>query len=167
MFAKEDWKNYTIAVHGVKSAMRSIGALRISEIAKELEFAGKEDRLDYIRAHHNELITEYEALFSRLRKLEWLCPPKQEKETNAEPLPDLDAKEFEQVIANMEKAMYELDEDVLLALLSEMEHYQYCGVALETICTPARRKVEMCDYVSAVEMVERFKSELENKEVNA
>lgn len=168
LFEKEDWKNYTIAVHGMKSAMRSIGAIRISDIAKELEFAGKEGRLDYIRAHHHELLAEYENLFSRLRKLEWLCPHKKEEPgAQRNELLVLEVPEFEKLIANMEKAMYELDEEVLLELLAEMENYQYCGVALETICTPARRKVEMCDYVSAVEMVERFKSELENKEVNA
>ena len=170
LFEKEDWKNYTIAVHGMKSAMRSIGAIRISDIAKELEFAGKEGRLEYIRAHHHELLAEYEELFARLRKLEWLCPHKPEKEErnkNTKELRELEVKEFEQLIGSMEKAMYELDEEILLELLAELEKYQYCGVALETICSAAGRKVEMCDYVSAVEMVQRFKSELENKEVNA
>ena len=48
LYQKQDWVNYTIAVHGLKSAMHSIGALKISEIAKFLEMAGKNQDIDYI-----------------------------------------------------------------------------------------------------------------------
>ncbi|MBQ2705855.1 MAG: response regulator, partial [Agathobacter sp.] len=50
LFAKEDWKNYTIVVHGIKSSMMSIGAVTLSEMAKGLEFAGKRDDIAYIKA---------------------------------------------------------------------------------------------------------------------
>ena len=42
LYRKQDWKNYTIAVHGLKSALRSIGAVEVSEIARLLEKAGKD-----------------------------------------------------------------------------------------------------------------------------
>ena len=32
-YAAEDWKNYTIVVHGIKSSMMSIGAVKLSEMA--------------------------------------------------------------------------------------------------------------------------------------
>ncbi|MBO5336088.1 MAG: response regulator [Lachnospiraceae bacterium] len=169
LFLKEDWKNYVIAVHGMKSAMRSIGAIGISEIARKLEVAGREERIDYIREHHQELLEEYKALFERLRRKEWICPQK-ESETNSDTecnLPVLESKNFDQIIERMEDAMYSLDEECLLAILTELENYQYYGVALNTVCTPVRRKVEMSDYVSAVEMVVRFKNGLDGKEVRA
>lgn len=67
LYKKQDWKNYTIAVHGLKSAMRSIGAVEISEIARFLEEAGKEQDSTYIAEHHNELMVAYKCLFTKLK----------------------------------------------------------------------------------------------------
>ena len=40
-FDAEDWKNYTVYVHGLKSTSLSIGGEKTSELAKKLEQAGK------------------------------------------------------------------------------------------------------------------------------
>ena len=63
-YKDERWEDYTIKVHALKSSARIIGATEFSEMAKELEFAGKEDRIDYIREHHDGLM-EY---FGRLKE---------------------------------------------------------------------------------------------------
>ncbi len=47
-----DWKNYIVKVHALKSSSLLIGAVDLSEEAKELEMAGKRDDIDYIRANH-------------------------------------------------------------------------------------------------------------------
>ena len=41
-YKQQDWKNYQILVHGVKSGAKSIGAMKLSELAKESELALKE-----------------------------------------------------------------------------------------------------------------------------
>lgn len=56
-FEKEDWDNYTILVHSIKSTSLSVGGVLLSEQAKALEMAGKENRIAYIREHHRELIS--------------------------------------------------------------------------------------------------------------
>lgn len=63
----EDWKKYTVYVHGLKSTSMNIGAEQLSTAAKELEFAGKSitesdnDRegKTYIREHHEAVIELY------------------------------------------------------------------------------------------------------------
>ncbi|MBQ7954504.1 MAG: response regulator [Lachnospiraceae bacterium] len=47
-FAQKDWKNYSITAHAMKSTSLSIGARRFSDIAKEHEMAGKEERASWI-----------------------------------------------------------------------------------------------------------------------
>ena len=47
-FDNEDWENYTIKVHALKSSARIIGATELSEDAYKLEKAGKENRHEYI-----------------------------------------------------------------------------------------------------------------------
>ena len=46
-------KNFVIDVHGLKSASASIGAMELSELAKELEMAGKNEELDFIESHYD------------------------------------------------------------------------------------------------------------------
>ena len=196
-FKMEDWKNYTITVHGMKSVMHSIGAMELSALAKELEFAGKEGKIDYIRAHHNELMEKYQKLLLRLRENKILFPQEQSKKQAVQTeeqmaqteqtvqseeqrrqldesavqskesknqLSDLENAAFDRIIADMEEAMYDLDGTRLLEILSELQKYQYNGKALAEAVAPVRRKIEMSDYVSAVEMVVRIKNKLANEE---
>ncbi|MCR4644149.1 MAG: response regulator [Oscillospiraceae bacterium] len=57
--AAKDLKNYEILVHSLKSTTKMIGCLPLSEQAKELETAAREQRLDYIEAHHADTMAAY------------------------------------------------------------------------------------------------------------
>ncbi|MCR5557864.1 MAG: DegV family EDD domain-containing protein [Butyrivibrio sp.] len=54
----EDWENYTIKVHALKSSAKLVGAMKLSEDALGLENAGKEGNTEYIREHNEEVITQ-------------------------------------------------------------------------------------------------------------
>ena len=68
-FDAADWKNYGISAHSVKSTSRMIGALALSERAKELEFAAKAGDAETIRGAHAPFLKEYTLLAERLGKL--------------------------------------------------------------------------------------------------
>ncbi len=55
-YENEDWKNYTVKVHALKSSSLLIGAVELSDEAKELEMAGKRDDIDYIRTNHEKVM---------------------------------------------------------------------------------------------------------------
>ncbi|MBQ2935592.1 MAG: response regulator [Lachnospiraceae bacterium] len=164
-FEQQDWKNYTIAVHGLKSAMKSIGATDISEEARKLEFAGKEYRIDYILENHSKLMEKYRALFVSLRNNEWVWPEgaisepvdtKTEEELLSE-LEEIEDALLDEKIACMEEAMYNLEGERLLEIVTELQNYQYRGVSLREFLVPVRRKIERSDYISAVETVLKWK----------
>lgn len=58
-YADQDWKNYSVYVHGLKSASKSIGAIEVSEMAFELEKASKAGDEGFIKSHHDELMRLY------------------------------------------------------------------------------------------------------------
>lgn len=62
----EDIENYRIVVHALKSTSLSIGAADISEKAKSLELAAKENDWEYIHEHHSELMEHYGKLLEQL-----------------------------------------------------------------------------------------------------
>ena len=68
-YKAEDWNNYRIQVHALKSTSLTIGAIELSNMAKKLELAAKEEDSAFLKAHHNEMIAKYMEL---LQKLEFM-----------------------------------------------------------------------------------------------
>ncbi|MBR3306275.1 MAG: response regulator [Lachnospiraceae bacterium] len=64
----ENWKDYEINIHALKSSSLNIGASELSEHAKALEMAAKSGDLDYIRSHHDDTMKEYDAILEELIK---------------------------------------------------------------------------------------------------
>lgn len=60
-YQEEDWNGYGIELHALKSTSLSIGGKRLSELALELEKAGKSGDAEFILAHHGEVLKLYEA----------------------------------------------------------------------------------------------------------
>lgn len=64
---KGDWPNYQILAHSLKGTSLTIGASEMSAAAKALEFAVKENNLDYIKEHHESVMEEYGKLLEKLK----------------------------------------------------------------------------------------------------
>lgn len=67
--AEEDWDNYRITVHALKSTSLTIGAAHLSGEAKALEMAAKEGNMDYIWSHHDGVMDEYKELTDHLKEI--------------------------------------------------------------------------------------------------
>lgn len=165
-FGKQDWENYTIAVHGIKSAMLSIGAIRLSELAKKLEMAGKAADIAYILENHGAMAEEYRRVMKMLKEYTGMGPAEEKApESQEKELPVLEDEELLQKMQELEAAMFALDGEKMLGLLTELQNYQYCGVSLREPLVPVRRKVEMSDYMSAMDVMKKLRERLrENKE---
>lgn len=77
LYKEENWQDYIVAVHGLKSSAASIGALELSKHAKEMEFAGKEENIGLIHEKTDGLLSEYLAL---LQMLTAFCKDKSDQE---------------------------------------------------------------------------------------
>ena len=168
LYEQQDWKNYTITVHGIKSSMKSIGAVQVSKLAENLEHAGKEDRLDYILENHNQFMEEYKVFFQQLCKAMGIERVEASEETeeseDISELPVLNEDVFGSILEEMEDAMFDLNGEKLMEAVSELQKYQYHGKALDLLLLPVKRKIEKSDYMSAVDMVTELKEKLAGKE---
>ncbi|MBR4719054.1 MAG: response regulator [Lachnospiraceae bacterium] len=59
LYTSENWVDYTIKVHALKSSARIIGAADFGDLAYSLEKAGNERNIDFIRTNHEGLMKEY------------------------------------------------------------------------------------------------------------
>lgn len=160
-YQTKNWREYTILIHGVKSSMRTIGAIPLSDMAKALEQAGKAEDTAYIEAHHGEMLAEYNRVDSFLH-----ASPLLYEQTGTEERKDyrlLDETVFDEKIAHLETAMYNFDGDGMAAILRELQEYEYAGVPLDKPLAAILRKVEMSDYMSAYDTVLKIKNELNRK----
>ncbi len=68
LLRKQDYHNYEIEVHGLKSTSAKLGALRLSEQAREHEEAAERGDYDFISLHFAELISCYDALLKDIAR---------------------------------------------------------------------------------------------------
>ena len=68
LYAAENWPDYRVQVHALKSTSLMIGAEHLSARAKELELAAAEGNADFVKANHEDVMKEYNELLESIRK---------------------------------------------------------------------------------------------------
>lgn len=68
-YEQKDFERYGIEMHGLKNAMKSIGANKLSEAAKEQEFAVKENNLQLVDEHVEDVLAQYRGIVDALEEL--------------------------------------------------------------------------------------------------
>ena len=119
-YDEEDFKDYTIKVHALKSSCKLIGAMGTSKKAEKLEHAGKEENYDYIRKNHKAFMEEYKKykdIFSATFENEGADGDG----NNDKPVAD----EFlmESVYEGLREGAEAMDCDVIDEVLKEMDEY--------------------------------------------
>lgn len=66
----EDWVNYRVQIHAIKSTSQTIGALALYEEAKALEEATKNEDYQFIKEHHEGVLGRYRKLIKQIRENE-------------------------------------------------------------------------------------------------
>lgn len=67
-FMAEDFSNYRVSVHALKSTSLTIGATELSESAKALEFACKENNFAFVHANHKACMSAYADLLQKVER---------------------------------------------------------------------------------------------------
>ncbi|MCR4762668.1 MAG: response regulator [Lachnospiraceae bacterium] len=115
-YAEENWSDYTIKVHALKSSARLIGATGFAKEAQQLENAGKSSDIAYIRANHRDFMTKLQGFKAPLEEI-FL---KQEEENKPEADADLLAVCFDEIHAAAEDCDY----DRLDNIFNELSAYR-------------------------------------------
>ena len=120
-FESQDWVDYTIKVHALKSSSRLIGALELGEKAQNLENAGKEGNKSYIEKNHPEFMKDY------LKYSELLSGIFEEEQDNSEEAGDdkpvADEYLMQSVYEGLHDAAEAMDIDTVEEIVKELEDY--------------------------------------------
>lgn len=116
-FNEEDWKNYTIKVHALKSSSRIIGAMQLSEEAKELEASGDSWDIDAIKEKNPALLKHYRKLGEELKA--GISP-----ETSDDDKPDISDDELKEALSSMAEIAVTYDYDSMKFMLDSLMSYR-------------------------------------------
>jgi len=158
----EDWDNYTILVHAMKSSMMSIGAVNLSGMAKALEKAGRIGDVDFIRSNHFAMSLEVKRVLDEIRNSKFMTAEKEEK-VDVSDLKEITAEEFDEYVTAFEDAAYTFVGENMIAVLDKMEGSQFAGESLDKELKAIRRKVDMSDYMSAYDALVAMRDKYREK----
>ncbi|MBR1674639.1 MAG: response regulator [Eubacterium sp.] len=65
----DNLKDYKILVHSVKSSSKTIGAMELFAKAKDLEAAAADEKADYLKEHHQEVMNELRDMSEKLAEI--------------------------------------------------------------------------------------------------
>ena len=149
-YEKEDWADYTIKVHALKSSSRQIGAYRLGDAAEKLEDAGKAPDVDTIRSSTDKLLSDYEKI---LKDLE---PCFAEEEIPEKELPPIDKAALDALLDDLAEACDNLDMDTMESIKEKLEKHSYPEEIRDTIDSLCKAVDDM-DTDVCTELIEKIK----------
>ena len=145
-FNRQDWENYTIKIHALKSSARLIGAVGLGENAALLETAGKEDDIQYIMEHHEAVMEEYQSFMDGIAPA--FAKETESSDADKPVADDVVIKDFYEGIRMAASAM---DYDMLTEIIGEMNAFSIPDPEKEKIGI-IRRKADNFDYDGIMEV---------------
>ena len=175
LFEEQNWKDYSITAHALKSNSRGIGANDLAELAFGMEMAGKENRPEYILEHHRELLADYDTLLQALGHNSFIYPEgyrdPEENEGDAradgtqitaagDGKQEIDRQELERQFALIGEKLDNFETEGLEVILKGLEPYAYHGMLLQNMTSGIRKRVDEFDFLAAAAVLEEWKEKL-------
>ena len=148
---QEDWVNYTIEVHALKSASKQIGAISLSEKAAAMEKAGNARDAKLIHKNTGEMLKQY---FSYIPILEPFCV---EEEENIEKK-DITKESLLNYFFDIKTALDNLDMDVMDSIIQEMNQFAF-SEPQERLFTQLKNAVDEFDVDTCISIIQDWEKE--------
>ena len=153
MFEQKDWKDYIIEVHALKSTSLNVGAAKLSELAKELELAGKAGKLDDSWKEKNDVVLKlYGRVIDAAQKYLGENTSSQEAPEAPKPaeLTEISVDMLREYLEQAKEACQGFDGDTAVQIAAEMSGYSYGGEPLKDYFGKAAQLAEDFEYEAAL-----------------
>jgi signal transduction histidine kinase/CheY-like chemotaxis protein/HPt (histidine-containing phosphotransfer) domain-containing protein len=119
-YETQDWKNYTIEVHALKSASRQIGENELADLAAKLEKAANDKEYGIIVENQEKLLRMYADCQAAL------APFMEDEDAAAEPQKGaISAEELTKLFGELRQAIDDLDMDKIDEAVQKLAEYTY------------------------------------------
>ena len=182
LYREENWKNYAIAVHTLKSNSRGIGAEEIADLSLELEMAGKELRVDYILDHHEELIEKYNTLLEAIAANSFVYPEGYHDRASEEgggetsesadktgsrngpasgdTVQESDGEDLTEQITLLREKLDNYESEGLSEILERLARCRYRDTDLKEMTNEIKSKVDEFDFLGAADLLDAWEQKI-------
>ena len=149
LFESEDWENYGIKIHALKTTSRLIGLAGLAKKAEHLEHCAENNEIGEIQKKHGLVLKDFMSYKEKLRILF------QEDETKENSF--ISAEDFSEKIKQIEEFVDNFDID---GLDSVMEELAKCKIPeeFEEKFVKIRALVESVDFIALKELLQSYNS---------
>ena len=148
-YAKKDWKNYAIYTHAIKSTSKTIGAMKLSDIAYKEEMAAKEEDEATITQYHGAMLDEYRRVLDVLAKNPRIGLAHQSVEAPATDLSPVTKTQWKKILSEMKKAIGTFEADAISNTIDKYKNASYQGKAVTEWLQEVADKANAFDFESA------------------
>ena len=148
MLAEEDYDNYVINVHALKSTAANIGARELSQVSAWLEAMGKEKQYDKMKERTGYLLELYQSLLQQIKEA---LSPKEHQRASEEKEP-ISNEELQEIIEGTILQLREFSLDEANAILDEMLAFALEDNVRELILQ-AKESVERTEVEQAITLL--------------
>ena len=129
LFEQKDWKKYEIEVHALKSSAQIIGAMQLSEIAKNMEQAARAGDINVIETDNHKLSDLYEKVLEEgnllLEEQNSQIVEDSQNEASDNELMEISKLLLEKYIEKIEEYCSNFDSDEIVNLAKIAATYSY------------------------------------------
>jgi signal transduction histidine kinase/CheY-like chemotaxis protein/HPt (histidine-containing phosphotransfer) domain-containing protein len=140
--AQNNLSLYTINVHALKSACANIGATELSNAARDLEEAGRQENLTFIVANTPKLLADLELVLKNIHTV---------IASTEKDLADIDT--LKTSLAKLKTAIIAIDPRLINKIVKEIQQFKLSG-NVETIDGDIVQNTLICEYDEAVSMID-------------
>ena len=152
-YEAEDWKDYTIKVHALKSSSRQIGALDLGDMAAELEKAGNAQDIGYIKENTAAALDAFDDLLLKLSG----HFPDEDAAGLGEELPAITPEALDELTEELSEACDSLDMDGMEAVKDKLKGYSFPDEAGEVL-SKLYAAIDDIDTDMAAELIKELKN---------
>ena len=162
----EDWTNYTVLVHALKSSARLIGAGQLSALAASLEAAGDkaktgaQDGIAEIKEKTPSLLEQYRAYRSKLAPLfedfTAISNAGSQNQAASNPqLPEMSLSEFQEAVSALKEVVSAFDFDSADMIIGELSNYSI-PAAYAPKFTEIKKAIKSVDQQAVVKLLDEI-----------
>jgi HPt (histidine-containing phosphotransfer) domain-containing protein len=111
----KDYDLYSTHVHGIKSALRIIGAIDLSDDAYKLELAGDNKDADYIEMHNSNFLHNLTQLLDGVDEMLVMYE-------ESIPTPDINMDEYNAALTKLKEALEDYDTQSIHRIVSQLQN---------------------------------------------
>ncbi|MDD3370122.1 MAG: ATP-binding protein [Lachnospiraceae bacterium] len=153
-YLAEDWKNYIIYVHSLKSSARNIGAAKLAEQAQRLETAGKNGNTGYVRRQTDSILRQYARLLEYLNTALLELPEDEKKMPQRK---QFSQPEIQMKLMEMQEALESMNPVTIEQAVKSVREISWSADNERELEQKMMDLIEDLDYLEAAEVVEELK----------